>query len=53
MMIIERTITRSASRSPAGKHRIEVATELASAQPLPPADVVLKVDGQEVARRTV
>ncbi len=38
---------------PAGKRRIEVTTTLASAQPLSPAEVVLKVDGQEVARTTV
>ena len=38
---------------PAGKHRIEVTTKLESAKPLAPADVVLKVDGQEVARTTV
>jgi len=53
MMIIERYIARSATKVPAGKHRIEITTKLASAQPLSPADVVLKVDGQEVARTTV
>jgi arylsulfatase len=53
MMIIERSIARSAGRILAGKHRIEVTTKLASAQPLSPADVVLTVDGQEVARTTV
>jgi len=53
MMIIERYIARSAGAVPAGKHRIEVATTLASAKPLSPAEVVLKVDGQEVARTTV
>ena len=53
MMIIERYVARSANRIPAGKRRIEVTTTLASAQPLSPADVVLKVDGQEVARTTV
>ncbi len=53
MMIIERYIARSANAVPAGKHRIEVTTTLASAKPLSPADVVLKVDGQEVARTTV
>ena len=53
MMIIERSIARSADKLPAGKHRIEVTTRLASAQPLAPAEVVLKVDGQEVARTTV
>ena len=53
MMIIERYIARSAAKLPAGKRRIEVTTTLASKQPLSPADVVLKVDGQEVARTTV
>jgi arylsulfatase len=53
MMIIERYIARSASKLPAGKHRIEVTTTLASAKPLSPAEVVLTVDGQEVARTTV
>ena len=53
MMIIERYVARSAGKIPAGKRRIEVTTTLASAQPLSPADVVLKVDGQEVARTTV
>ena len=53
MMIIERFIARSTTKIGAGKHRIEVTTTLASARPLSPADVVLKVDGQEVARTTV
>ncbi len=53
MMIIERFIARSTAVVPAGKHRIEVTTKLASAQPLSAADVVLKVDGKEVARTTV
>ena len=44
---------RSINKIPAGRHRIEVTTTLASAQPLSPAEVVLKVDGQEVARTTV
>ena len=53
MMIIERYIARSAAKIAPGKRRIEVTTTLASAQPLSPAEVVLKVDGQEVARTTV
>ena len=53
MMIIERFMARSTTKIGAGKHRIEVTTTLASARPLSPADVVLKVDGQEVARTTV
>ena len=53
MMIIERYVARSANVVPAGKHKIEVTTTLQSAKPLSPAEVVLKVDGQEVARTTV
>jgi arylsulfatase len=53
MMIIERYVARTSSAIPAGKHRIEVSTRLQSAKPLAAADVVLKVDGQEVARTTV
>ncbi len=53
MMIIERYIARSANKLSAGKHRIEVMTRLTSAQPLSPAEVVLKVDGQEVGRTMV
>jgi arylsulfatase A-like enzyme len=53
MMIIERYIARSASKIAAGKRHIEVTTQLESPKPLSPAVVVLKVDGQEVARTTV
>jgi len=53
MMIIERYIARSESTLPAGKRRIEVTTLFESPKPLSPAEVVLKVDGQEVARTTV
>jgi len=52
MMIIERYVARSANKLAAGKHRFEVTTTLASAKPLSPAEIVLKVDGQEVARTT-
>jgi arylsulfatase len=51
MMIIERYGARSKDKLPAGKHRIEVATAIA--KPGAPADVVLKVDGTEVARADV
>jgi arylsulfatase len=53
MMIIERYIARSETKLPAGKWRIEVTTLFESPKPLSPAEVVLKVDGQEVARTTV
>ena len=51
MMIIERTIARSKGKLTAGKHRIEVDTTIA--KPGAPAEVVLSVDGQEVASTTV
>jgi hypothetical protein len=51
MMIIERYVARSSGKIPAGKHRIEVATQIA--KPGAAADVVLTVDGAEVARTTV
>jgi len=51
MMIIERYTARSVEKIPAGKHRIEVATQIA--KPGAAADVVLTVDGAEVARTTV
>jgi arylsulfatase A-like enzyme len=51
MMIIERYTARSENKLPAGTHRIEVDTTIA--KPGAPADVVLMVDGKEVARTTV
>ncbi len=51
MMIIERYTARSKARLPAGKHRIEVGTTIA--KPGAPAEVVLTVDGTEVARVSV
>ena len=51
MMIIERYTARSTRRLAPGKHRIEVGTTIA--KPGAPAEVVLTVDGQEVARTTV
>jgi len=51
MMIIERYTARSKEKLTKGKHRIEVDTTIA--KPGAPAEVVLKVDGKEVARTTV
>jgi arylsulfatase len=51
MMIIERYGARSRSRLAPGRHRIEVDTAIA--RPGAPAEVVLSVDGTEVARTTV
>ena len=53
MMIIERFVARSPGPIPAGRRRIEVSTVLDGPKPLSPAQVVLKVDGAEVARTTV
>jgi arylsulfatase A-like enzyme len=51
MMVIERYKARSQEKLSAGRHRIEVDTAIA--KPGAPADVVIKVDGKEVARTTV
>jgi arylsulfatase A-like enzyme len=53
MMIIERYQARTKEKLAPGKHKIEVTTALTEKRPLSPADVVLKVDGKEVARTTV
>jgi len=52
MMLIERFKAQTA-KIPAGQHTIEIETILQSAAPLSPADVVIRVDGQEAARTTV
>ncbi len=51
MMVIERYSARSKEKIPAGKHRIEVDTSIA--KPGAAAEVVIKMDGEEVARTTV
>ena len=51
MMIIERYIARSERKLSGGKHKIEVSTTVA--KPGAPAAVILKVDGDEVARADV
>jgi arylsulfatase A-like enzyme len=51
MMIIERYTAKSEGKIAAGKHKIEVDTTIA--KPGGQADVVLKVDGKEIARTTV
>jgi hypothetical protein len=51
MMIIERYEARSVEPIPAGRRVIEVATTIE--RPGAPAEVVLSVDGTEVARTTV
>ena len=51
MMVIERYTARSKEKIAAGKRKIEVDTTIA--KPGAPAEVVLTVDGKEVARTTV
>jgi len=53
LMIIDRTIAKSADKIAPGKHTIVVETKLKVPKPGAPADIVLSVDGQEVARATV
>ncbi|MCE9534384.1 MAG: arylsulfatase [Planctomycetes bacterium] len=51
MLIIERTFAKSDAKLAAGKHKIEVSETIP--KPGAPAEVVLKVDGKEVAKATV
>ena len=53
MMIIERYTIRTQEKLSPGKHTIEVTTTLTEKKPLSPAEVVLKVDGKEIARTMV
>lgn len=53
LMIIDRSIAKSAETIPAGKHTIVVETVLKAPKPGAPAAIVLRVDGKEVARTTV
>lgn len=53
LMIIDRSIARSAEKIAPGKHIILVEITLKAPKPGAPADVVLSVDGKEVARATV
>ena len=51
MLIIERTTVRSDEKLPPGQHQIEVSEAIS--KPGTPANVVLKVDGHQVAKTTV
>ncbi len=51
-MIVQRFIAKSEKKLSAGKHTIVVDTTLTAPRPGSPADIVLTVDGQEVARTT-
>ena len=50
LMIIDRSIAKSAEKIAPGKHTIVVNTALKAAKPGSPADIVLTVDGKDVAR---
>ncbi len=50
LMIIDRSIAKSAEKIAPGKHTIVVETKLKAPKPGAPADIVLSVDGKEVAR---
>ena len=52
LMIIDRSIAKSAEKIAPGKHTIVVDTTLKAPKPGAPADIVLSVDGKEVARTT-
>jgi arylsulfatase len=53
MMIIERYLAKSKDKLAPGKHIIVVDTTLQAPKPGSPADIVLSVDGKEVARAAV
>ena len=50
LMIVYRTVLKSSEKLSPGKHTIVVETKLAKPQPGQPADIILSVDGKEVAR---
>lgn len=50
---IERTHLRAKDKLPAGKHKIEVTTTYVEKKPAGPLNVVIKVDGKEVASGVV
>ena len=53
LMIIDRSIAKSQEKLTPGKHTIVVDTALKAPKPGAPADIVLSIDGKEVARATV
>jgi arylsulfatase A-like enzyme len=50
LMIIDRSIAKSQEKIAAGKHTIVVDTSLKIPRPGAPADIVLSVDGKEIAK---
>lgn len=53
LMIIDRSIAKSANKVAAGRHTLVVNTSLKVPKPGAPADIVLTLDGHEVARAKV
>jgi arylsulfatase A-like enzyme len=53
LMIIDRSIAKSKEKIAPGKHTIVADTTLKAPKPGAPADIVLSVDGKEVARTMV
>ena len=53
LMIIDRSIAKSQEKIAPGKHTVVVDTTLKAPKPGAPADIVLSVDGKEVARTAV
>jgi len=53
LMIIDRSLAKSREMITPGKHTIVVETTLKAPKPGAPADIVLSVDGKEVARAAV
>lgn len=52
LMIVDRSIAKSVKKIGPGNHTIVVNTALKVAKPGSPADIILSVDGKEVARTT-
>ena len=50
LMIVHRTLLKSPDKLTPGKHAVVVSTTLKAPKPGSPADIVLTVDGKEVAR---
>ena len=53
LMIIDRSIAKSVEKVAPGRHTIVVTTTLNAPKPGSPADIVLSLDGREVARTPV
>jgi hypothetical protein len=52
LMIVYRTLLKSPEKLTPGKHKVVVETKLKQQKPGSPAEIILSVDGKEVARGT-